>query len=51
MMSAAGGFLNFSGQAGLPVSQGSNSSRLPPGVFTRNVEWPNQVMESVGIDD
>ena len=48
--SAFGGFFHASGQAGLPRSHGSNSTRRPPGVRTRNVEWPSQVIASRCID-
>ena len=49
MRSVFGGFRSASGQEGLPVSQGSNSTRTPPGVRSRNVECPNQVMDRFGI--
>src|SRR5436190_5830048 len=33
----------FSGALGFPVNQGSISTRLPPGVWSSHVAWPNQV--------
>ena len=37
------------GALGLPVSQGSKTTRLPPGVVMTNVEWPYQVIASVAM--
>ena len=33
----------------MPVSQGSKTIRLPPGVVTTKVEWPNQVIASADM--
>src|SRR3954462_13518373 len=49
MRSTFGGFFIASGHDGLDDSHGSNSSRLPPGVRTINVECPSHVMESFCI--
>ena len=38
--------MRAAGHAGLFASQGSNSSRFPPGVRIRNVECPSQVISS-----
>ena len=46
MRSTFGGFFMESGHEGFDDSQGSNKTRLPPGVRTMNVECPSQVIES-----
>src|SRR5258706_811112 len=48
--SSAPSFFADSGDAGFPVTHGSNRIFLPPGERRRNVAWPSQVMErGIGI--
>src|SRR5262245_15476645 len=49
MRSTLGGFFIESGHEGFDESQGSNRSRLPPGVRTMKVECPSHVMDSFCI--
>src|SRR5688572_20231072 len=46
MRSTLGGFLWASGHDGFPVSHGSRSTRLPPGVRRMKVECPSHVIAS-----
>src|SRR5687767_748865 len=49
MRSTLGGFFIALGHDGFPFSHGSKMSRLPPAVFSTNVECPSQVMLSFDI--
>jgi len=39
-------FFADAGELGLPVTHGSNRTRLPAGDWIRNVAWPSHVNES-----